>query len=146
MAKAMITPAAAAAKWQSRLAQSGDAIRAGVQAVQTSPGQSAAAKSDLWLQNVTASKQRWQDAVSKVNLTDWQNAIINKGIPRIQAGAATAQPKVASFLSQWMPFQQQVVASLPPRGGLEQNIQRMETLVRKNADQKGKFRQTGRTS
>lgn len=145
MAKVMASPEAAAAKWQRNTAGASDAIKQGVMAVTQAPGQKAAAAKDLWLANVNASAGRWATAVGNVSLQDWQNAIINKGIPRITQGAAQAQGKVQAFLQSWLPFQQQVVAGLPARGGLEQNIQRMEQLVRKNAEAKGKFRQAGRS-
>lgn len=144
MAKGMISASAAAQKWQTRLAGSGDAIRAGVAAVTTAPGQLAAQKADLWLQNVTASMPRWKERVASTSLQDWQSAMVNKALPRISAGSADGKAKFEMFLGQWMPFMQQVRDSLPPRGNIDQNIARMEQQVRKAHEARGRFRQSGR--
>lgn len=144
MAKVMPTADNSAAKWAQRMAASGDAMRAGAMAVTQSPGQAAAAKKDLWLANLNASAGRWAERVAAVSTSDWQNAYVNKGIPRIQQGAAQSQDKFKNFMAAWLAYEQTAVQSLPPRGNLEQNIARAVALMHKNAEAKGRFRQTGR--
>lgn len=145
MAATGTTPENAAAKWQRRLAAAGPDIIAGVNNVTRSPGQAAADQMQVWLQNTTSAAQRWADSLRAMSLQDWQQSMINKGVNRITSGAAAGQGKVQAFMSQWLPFQQQVVASLPPRGNLEQNIQRAAAVARANAEAKGRFRQRGRS-
>lgn len=133
-----------AAKWARNLQASGQAITDGVNAVTTSPGQLAAAQQGRWLAAIQESAPRWAAAVGAVSLQYWQQSMIQKGIPRVQSGATQGQPKMESFMSQWMPFEQSVVGSLPPRGSLEENIARAAAVARANAQARGRFRQAGR--
>jgi hypothetical protein len=70
-----------------------------------------------------------------VTLQDWQNAINTIGIQRITAGAVKALPKMTDFMTQWLPYQEQLKQKLQatPRGGLEANINRAVTAIRHNA-------------
>jgi hypothetical protein len=130
----MITdPTAVANKWSTRLSASGADIQAGVQAVKTAPGQAAAAQVAVWLANLQASQDKWARNVSAVTLQQWQQAMINKGIPRIATGAQAAIPKVTQFMTQWLPYEQAGVAQLPPRGTIQQNIQRAIAMMNYNA-------------
>lgn len=119
-----------ASNWSSRLGASTERIRQGVQAVTTSPGQMAARQQDVWAANVAASKGKWAAAVSRVTVQDWQSAMLEKGLNRIASGAAAAESKFAAFMNQFLPHLDRVRASLPARGGLEQNIARMTAQVR----------------
>lgn len=142
MAKTATDPVAAAQRWAAGMAAAGPKITAGVNGVQTSPGHLAAAQKNVWLANVTASADRWAQSLQNMSLASWQQSMTQKGIPRIAQATTTAMPKVQAFLTQWIPFQAQVVAGLPPRGNLEANIQRSAELIRKNSAAKGKFRQS----
>ncbi len=119
-----------AADWASRLAASGDKIQRGVQAVQTSPGQLAARQADVWANNAMAAKSKFARNAARVSLGDWQQAMITKGVPRIATGAQAGQAKMAAFLQSFLPFVEGVRRSLPPRGTLDQNIQRMVANAR----------------
>ncbi len=145
MAKTARDPTQAANLWAQHMAAAGPQITAGVNAGTGSPGQLAAAQKNHWLAAVTSAADHWAAALHAMSLQTWQQAMITKGIPRIQQSAQQALPKVQAFLAAWIPFQHQVVAGLPARGGLEANIQRMESLVRSNAAAKGKFRQSSRS-
>ena len=127
---AKVTPEQAAEAWAQRLGGSGERIRQGVQSVTTSPGQAAARQKQVWAQNVAAAQDKWASRVASVSTGDWQQAVIEKGIPRIAAGAAAAQPKMASFMAQVLPHIDQVKGTLPPRGNLDANINRMTQFVR----------------
>ncbi len=122
-----------AADWAQKLGGSTAKITAGVQAVSVAPGQAAARQKAVWLQNVTAAVDKFASHVAAVPLADWQAAMINKGIPRIGAGAAASQAKMASFLTQFLPYVDSVKRNLPARGNLDQNIARMVAQVRGNA-------------
>jgi hypothetical protein len=127
---AMPTAEEAASKWASNLGASTQRIQAGVQAVTVAPGQAAARQKALWVQNVAASQNKWAANVAAVPLATWQDATVNKGIPRIASGATAAQPKMQSFMGRLLPYIGNQVNSLPQRGDLEANINRMNTFVR----------------
>ena len=131
------TPADIAKKWANNISSATDSIRQGVQAVTTAPTQLAANAQDRYVQGVqrAVSSGKWQAGLQRVSLQDWQNAMINKGIPRIGAGATQAVPKFTAFMQQFMPYVQQGVQQLAsmPRGSLDQNIQRAVFMMNHNA-------------
>lgn len=128
MAKGKITTNAtdAAQRWAQNLGSATPKIQAGVQAVQTAPGVSAAAQKAKYLQNVQAAGDKWASRVGAVSLGDWQQAVITKGIPRISQGATNAKPKFESFMNALLPYQQAQLAKLKsmPSLTLGDNINR----------------------
>jgi hypothetical protein len=124
------SPDQIASKWSSRLAQSGDQIKAGVQGVNVAPGQLAARQRNVWQQNLIAAADKWASRVAAVSLAEWQQDMLNKGVPRIASGAQAAQPKFAQFMGQLLPYIESGRANLPPRGDLEANINRLTSFVR----------------
>lgn len=123
------TPEEIAADWANRLGASGQKIQRGVQAVRVSPGQAAAAQKAVWLQNLTASADKWASRVGSMPLAVWQQSMVEKGLPRIAQGAQAAQPKFAQFLGRLLPYQQNLKGRIPPRGNLQANINRMVAWV-----------------
>lgn len=121
-------------KWGTNLNASGTYIKNGVQRVQTAPGVSAAAASDRMLQGVQASiaNGTWQRNVSKVSLQDWQNAMINKGIPRLAQGVTQAQTTKVNSVTALLSAVDtaSAAANQLPKGGLEQGIARATTFMR----------------
>jgi hypothetical protein len=132
---ARVTAAQGAAKWASRLSGAAQEITQGVQAVTEAPGMAAARSKALWLSQVTASADKWARRVSSVSLQSWQDAMINKGVPRIGQGAQAAIPKVESFLNDFLPYVDQGVQALKslPKGGVEAGINRAAAMIRHNA-------------
>lgn len=122
-------PNSVAQKWATNLGGATTAIQDGVNAVTTSPGQAAARNKAGYLAGVNANVNKWATAVAAVTTNDWQTAMLTKGVPRIATGAAAAQPKMATFMQKLLPFQASLVASLPPRGDLNQNIQRATAFM-----------------
>ena len=108
------TPQAAAQKWVTRLSGATQEITAGVQGVTKAPGQSAAEKFNKWVAAMTnpAIQQKWRNNVGAVSLSDWQQAMVNIGIPRIASGAQAKQGKYEAFASQFFPFLQAGVARI----------------------------------
>lgn len=126
----MPTPTDAAAKWAQNLGAAQTRYTAGVQAVQTSPGVSAAQAADRYLSGVQQSIQKFVANSQAVTLQSWQQASVNKGAPRLASGATAAQPKMQNVFTSLFPFIAQVQGSLPPRGDLEQNIARSAAFQR----------------
>lgn len=124
------TPEQIAAKWATGLSGASSRITDGINAVSVAPGQAAARQKQVWQQNVAASADKWATNTGKVSLSDWQSAMINKGVPRIASGAIAAQPKFATFMTQLMPFIAQQKSALPARGNLDANIARMTAFAR----------------
>ena len=127
---ASMSPDQVAAEWASRLGQSTQKIQAGVSGVTVAPGQAAARQKQVWLQNVTSSADKWAARTSAVSLATWQQDMVNKGIPRIGAGAQASQAKFAAFMGQLLPYIASHRANLPARGNLDQNIARMTAWAR----------------
>lgn len=131
---AKVTPAQWLEKWQRRLNAAGPDITNGVKRVKTAPGEAAAAAAELMLQRLTESVQNgiWAKNVSAVSLSDWQDAMINKGLPRLQQGTAqavkTKQANIAALLD--AVDASAAVARALPKGGLEQSIARATAYMR----------------
>lgn len=124
------TPDQIAAKWAQNLGAATQRITDGVNAVTVAPGQAAARQKALWLQNITAAQDKWATNVAAVSLSEWQQSMTTKGIPRIASGAQAAQPKFTQFVSQLMPFIDRTKSGLPARGNLDANINRMVQFSR----------------
>lgn len=127
------TPDQIAANWASRLAGSTQKITDGINGVTVAPGIAAARQKDVWLSNTQAAQAKWVKNVSAVSLSDWQQMTISKGVPRIASGATAAQPKFQAFMTKFLPYVQSGKANLPPRGTLDQNINRAVAMMRHNA-------------
>lgn len=129
--------ATVAARWASRLAGSTDKMRQGVQAVTVAPSQQAAAAASTWQARVSSPEAlaKFQSSLQRVSLQDWQNAMINKGIARVATGAANATSKMQSFLTQFLPFVNNVAAQVRqmPNATLEDRINRAVTQMRNTA-------------
>lgn len=133
---ARVTPEQATAKWVQRLSAAGQQITDGVRAVSVAPGQKAAQAADLWLQKVTASRDKWSRRVGSVTLGEWQDAMVNVGIPRIATGAQAKQHKVADFMSAFLPYVDQGVNKVRqmPKGDLNASIARAVAMIQHNAN------------
>lgn len=118
-----------AAQWASRLGQSSQRISDGVAAVSVAPGQAAARQKAAYQAGVAANTDKWAQRVAAVPLGEWQAAMTGKGVQRIASGAQAAQPKFAAFMTQLIPHIQSVKGTLPPRGDLGANINRMTLFV-----------------
>jgi hypothetical protein len=126
-------PATVAANWASRLGQSTQAITDGINSVQTAPGVAAARQKSVWVNNTQAAANKWATNTANVTLPEWQQAMIQKGVPRIASGAQAAQPKMAQFMTKLLPYIDQAKAGLPARGDLNANINRMVSFTQKMA-------------
>lgn len=129
----MLDPTVGAQKWQTNFSGSGQAIKAGVQAVQVAPGQAAAAAGSKWQAKLAdpATLAKYQANVSKVSLADWQNAMLTTGLSRIASGAAKGSAKYSAFASKFYPFLANVKSTISkmPSTTLQDNINRMVAQV-----------------
>lgn len=97
-------------KWKRNTLGAAPSIKAGVMAVTVAPGQQAAAAADLWLQRLNESKDKFRTNVAAVGLQQWQTAMVDKGLPRMTTGVNGAMPKVTAFMTQLIPFTNNVKA------------------------------------
>lgn len=127
-----------AAKWVRNIGAATESIRKGVQSVTEAPTAAAARSVDLWQQRVSSQQARdkFSRNLQRVTLEDWRAAMLNKGVPRVAAGASAAQPKFESFMNQFLPFVNGVAARVRamPKATLEDRINRMIAQVRGTAE------------
>lgn len=127
----------AAANWARGMTGASDKAKAGVMALQQSPTEAAAQAVPRAVQGVIDAAASGKTAASlrAVSLQSWQNSYITKGLPIMGSRASQAQPKVAAFMNQFLPFLQSNVDQLKsmPRGDLNQNIQRAVTMMELNS-------------
>lgn len=101
-------------RWQAGMNNSADRMRTGVQAVTQAPGERAHAAKDKmrakWLASVDGGD--WGMAMLDVTLQQWQQAMIQKGIPRIADGVRGAQGRVTNFATQLLAYEQQLQATV----------------------------------
>ena len=127
----MLTPTQISDKWLTNLQNAQTAMTNGVNAVTQAPGQLAAAQAALWLQRLQASQQKWANRVGAVTLAQWQQAMINLGIPRAIQGAQSKQSRYTTFITEYMSFLQGQVPTIKamPKGTLAQGIARATAMI-----------------
>ncbi len=132
----MPTPQQAAQNWARGMANSTEKIRAGISAVTESPMQKAAARAEAYALGVqrAVADGTYQAGLESVSLDDWKRASLEKGVNRIAGGAEASKPKFAQFMTDFLPHVQAGVAALPPRGTVEQNIERAVAMMRHNSN------------
>lgn len=136
MAKA-ITPEAVIKLWADRGAASADTVRAGVNAVQDNPAAKAAARADVWVQNVARAKQKFIDSLNRVSLQQWKSAMLNKGLQNMQTGYNDAgnQQKFLAFMRAFLPYVRSGAAQVRAmqKGTLQDGINRAVAMIKHNA-------------
>lgn len=141
MAKSL-TVAQVVEKWAKNGAGSGEAVKAGVNAVQESPMEKAAAAQDRWVAGVQRAAQSGKYAANlrAVSLSDWKNMMINKGIPNMQNGYAQGKAKFQRFMNEFLPYARDVSQQIKqmPRGTLQQSIDRARKTIELMAEFKNR--------
>lgn len=129
------TPEQATQKWVQRIGVAGDAMKQGVMSVTVAPGAQAAKQKAAWLAKLQASQDKWASRVASVSLADWQNSMVNIGIPRVASGAQQKQGKYTAFAQEFFPFLDQVTASTRamPKVTLQDSINRVTNQITKTA-------------
>jgi hypothetical protein len=130
-------------KWKTNTGGATNAYKAGVMAVTTNPAQLAAQAVDKYVAGVQEAIQsgKYQRGLGRVTLQSWQQAAINVGAGRLASGVQKGEQKMNGFLTQFLPFQQAVTASVRamPSTTPEDREQRMLEQVRRTR----KFQRTG---
>lgn len=123
-----------AQNWVNGLTNATQKMTAGVGRVTTSPGQSAAASLQKWVNALSnpAIQQKWATQVGAVSLVSWQNAMTEVGIPRVSQGAQAKQAKFAAAMVPLLRFIDQGVAQVKQldNSTYAAREQRMLTFVR----------------
>lgn len=134
-----LDPTTATAKWVTNLSNATTQITAGVNAVTVAPGQAAAAKVNTWLAKVQASANKWATNVSAVTLQQWQQSMVQVGIPRISTGAQAKQGKYLAFAQKFYPYLATGVAQVKamPNVTLQDGINRAVAMINYNAGYTG---------
>jgi len=140
---AMATAQQVSQNWVNGISQSTEKIRQGIQNVTESPTEKAIKAIPRMVQGIqqAAANGKIAAGLQRVSLDDWKRAAIDKGVPRVAAGAAASQSKFADFMSQFLPHLQSGMDRINremPRGNTEQNINRAIAMMRHNAQ----FRRT----
>lgn len=124
MARNIPSAADAASKWQSGFSGAGQAWQDGVNNVQVAPGQLAVAAQSRYVAGVQQNVQKWASRTGAVTLAQWKAAAIAKGPSRLATGAQAGAAKYAQQIARVLEAEKSIISSLPPRGTVEQNIER----------------------
>lgn len=139
---ARVTPQQAAEKYRQRTAVATSDWVNGINRVQTSPGQAAAAAKDKWAQNTAAAKDRFATNAAKVDVNAWKAAATAKQ-SRYQQGTDVGAGKMQTFMAAFLPAQDQVTSAVRgmPSTTPEQREQRAIAQMRGTRALKGQFKQ-----
>ena len=120
-----------AAKWQSRFAASGDAYAQGVNRVQENPMQLAVQAQDRLLANFTTAvtSGKWARNTGNTSMAQWKQACVDKGKAALATSARLGAEKYARKEAVLGPIRDQIKASLPARGTVEQNLERARLMA-----------------
>jgi hypothetical protein len=124
VARNIPSAAEAAQRWQQGFGAAGAKWAAGVESVTVAPGQLAAAAMPRYLAGVQGNAQKWASRTAGVTLAQWKQQSIDKGQSRLATGAQTGMGKYQSRIQAVLDAEKSIVSGLPPRGTVEQNIQR----------------------
>lgn len=124
MARAIPPASEVADRWKNGFAASGQRWAAGIQAVDTPPGQLAAAQQSRYVSGVTQNAGKWASRVSSVSLATWKQVSVEKGQGRLASGATAGATKYQARIAAVLDAERSIIAGLPPRGTVDQNVQR----------------------
>lgn len=130
MAKNMSTAADAAQRWQQNFGAAGPRWAAGIQAVTVPPGQAAAAAVDRYVAGTQAGAPKFARNVAAVSLASWKDTSVSKGQGRLASGAQAGLAKYQAAIQKVLDAEKSIISGLPPRGTVEQNIQRSSEFQR----------------
>jgi hypothetical protein len=124
MARNIPSAADAAQRWSTGFGAAGQRWADGINAVTVSPGTMAAAAKDRYVAGVNQRANVWASRVAAVSLADWKSQSVQKGQSRLAGGAQAGMAKYQQRIAAVLEAEKSIIAGLPPRGTVEQNIQR----------------------
>lgn len=124
MARNIPSAADAAQRWQNGFGAAGAKWAAGIESVTVAPGQLAAAAKPRYLQGVQQNVDKWAANSAAVSLATWKSQSVSKGQSRLASGATAGMAKYQQKIGPVLDAIKSITNSLPPRGTVEQNIQR----------------------
>lgn len=128
-------PQGAADKWATAMGSAGPAYIAGINGVQTAPGQAAARASGKYLQRVQANVAKFEKNVSSVDIGTWKTLAIDKGATRLGSGATAAKSKMAAFTTSFFAYLKagQATINAMPTDTIEQSKAKAMAQIDYNA-------------
>ena len=140
MSQAKVTEQQFVDRWVTGTKQNTQRYREGVMNVSEAPGEAAARSANAYLEGIqrAVSDGRWQRNVAAVPLRDWQNAAAEKGTQRIASGVDAATDKMRKRAAPLLKAINDTLSEVDqlPKGGLENNINRMVAWSRGMAGRK----------
>lgn len=126
-----LDPTQATNKWVSRMQAASAEITAGVQAVTEAPGIAAAKAANVWITRIQASKAKWERNVAAVTLEQWKTAMIERGIPAINAGVTAKSGNYLAYAQKAYPYIATGVNHVKnmPKGTIAQSIARASYFI-----------------
>lgn len=124
MARNIPSAAEAASRWSQGFGAAGQRWADGINAVTVSPGTLAAAAKDRYVAGVNQQANKWASRVAAMTLADWKSQAVQKGQARLAGGAQAGMSKYQQRIAAVLEAEKSIIAGLPPRGTVEQNIQR----------------------
>lgn len=111
---AKLSPSDIAAKWAANTKAATKAYEMGVQSVDTSPMEQAAAKVDKYLQGIqdAVNSGKYAQGLRSVSLQDWKTQTVTKGARRMSDGVTAATPKMQQVMGQLMPQIEAIAATV----------------------------------
>jgi ATP phosphoribosyltransferase regulatory subunit HisZ len=127
----MIDAQTAAQSWAAGISNAQTKMEAKVRAVTQNPAQQAVANAGNWQAAVSSPQAlaKYKANLGKVQLGDWQTAMINKGIPNAVNGARQSVDK----------FAQRIAPVLAFADGLKQRIRAMPSGPRGSAQRQARM-------
>lgn len=119
-----------AKNWVGGMQTAGQAYKDGVDAVMENPLAKAADASDRYLAGVQAGNDKRVAKLRAISLEQWKQSARDKGAARLGSGASASQSRYQRAMATLLPYQQQVLDSLPPRGTFDQNLARFDAYAR----------------
>lgn len=121
-------------KWVRRTQSASQDMVNGVNNVTVNPAEQAIAKEQKLKNNIIQAidSGKWRRGMQTVTLESWKKAMVEKGAPRVAAGAQASAGKMETFYSELLPYQDQLQSKLNsmPDLTLEDSINRAVTWMR----------------
>lgn len=123
------TPQSAGANLRTRISQSGDRYRDGVNAVTENPAEKAIAAKAKWEAGImdAIANNRFEMGLRNVSLSDWKSATIEFGVNRYTASAPKAERNYIRFAERFFPFLETTMLRINamPNTTFEERLEKM---------------------